>query len=66
MVTGGDYPSPCGGVCGCGCGCADAFGDNEGLRAYLILKSFCMQGVPFVDVLTTILDETIPLTIIEW
>lgn len=24
------------------------------------------QGVPFLDAVTTMLDETIPLTIIEW
>ena len=25
-----------------------------------------IMGVPFVDVLTTIQDESIPLTVIEW
>jgi len=25
-----------------------------------------LMGVPFVDCVTTMLDETIPLTIIEW
>ena len=30
------------------------------------LFNAAIMGVPFVDVLTTIQDETIPLTVIEW
>lgn len=30
------------------------------------LFNAAILGVPFVDVLTTIQDETIPLTVIEW
>lgn len=30
------------------------------------LFNAAILGVPFVDCLTTMLDETIPLTVIEW
>jgi hypothetical protein len=43
----------------------------DGLWLRLILAFLCLPSqldrqVPFVDCLTTMLDQTIPLTVIEW